>query len=177
MSIESITTDEPGTSPKYATIELEAYGDNNRKTMLQLYLGYTHKCGIDPFSNVTSLAWLQFENQEPASDELCNPCKSKNTKSDKSAKGPKSYKSGKGKGSKSGKGKGGKSDECQKKVVKAHKSKSGKGKGGTGKGGKYKGTKSLKHSKSGKGKGKGAYTYSWGGNQYDETKKNMDYSH
>lgn len=60
MSIESITKSNPHIVTNAASFELDALDANGNEIMFQWIVDYTNACGIEPYTNVTNIGWMEW---------------------------------------------------------------------------------------------------------------------
>jgi len=60
MSIESITKSNPHIVTNAASFELDALDVDGNEIMFQWIVDYTNACGIEPYTNVTNIGWMEW---------------------------------------------------------------------------------------------------------------------
>ncbi len=60
MTIESVTRNSTDVVPTAAAIEIDAKTEDGQNIMLQWLVDYTNACGVDPYENIPSIAWIHF---------------------------------------------------------------------------------------------------------------------
>lgn len=60
MEVESITNKDPNVVTSFAAFELEAINAEGDDILFQWIVDYTNACGVDPYTNVTNIGWLEW---------------------------------------------------------------------------------------------------------------------